>query len=106
MTCYRCSYCCYYLNVIVSPKYSNLEDINFESLDLPEDLLIGIDGSFPCPHLSWDEEKDRSVCNVHEKTWFVKTPCYSHNYERDCLVGKYIIDHKEQFLKLKEKVKK
>jgi len=107
MKCYRCSYCCYYLNVVISPKYADLEDIDFEILEPLDDLLITIDGTIPCPHLSWDEIENLAICKVRNKKWFKKTPCYRHNCEDEpgeCRLGKHIINDKDYLLSLKKRL--
>lgn len=103
--CQRCSYCCYYLNSVVSPKYSHLEEIDFDS-DLPEDFFIDIvDENTKCPHLSWDKEKDIAVCKIHNKNWYKNTTCYRHNNKK-CKIGIFIRQNHELLTKYRERALK
>ncbi len=109
--CYRCSRCCYYLNVVVSPKYAHLDDIDFDNIKHPNDFFVtlGCDQEETvCPYLGWDKEIDRAVCRIRHKKWFVKTPCHRHNcigdeFPTKCNIGELILKTPELFEKYKQK---
>lgn len=110
MKCYRCSYCCYYLNTVISLKYSHLKEIDF-NVDLPKDFFTHITDPHTdiCPHLSWDISIDRAVCNIRNQKWFKDTPCYKYNsikqeFPKECNIGKYIVEHENLLKKYKDKV--
>jgi hypothetical protein len=98
--CVRCGYCCIsYLNVVISPKYAHLDEIDFNNFEQPEDLVIGLDGTKPCPHVYWDQEKDLAGCKIHHKKWFKNTPCYDHREEEKCRIGKYVLSNNKEKIK-------
>ena len=89
MICLRCGYCCHqYLVMIVDDPEKGLS----------EDNIIAHEGNGPCKHLEGNTPGEYS-CKVHNKSWYKKTPCYSHGQiERsptdECRMGRYIIDNK------------
>jgi len=80
MICVRCGYCCInYDVVIVKPEYIETTDLRNQ-----EHLMIK-EGGKDCPHLTWID--GQAVCEVHDKGWYKKTPCYSHGQieqSKDC----------------------
>jgi len=94
MTCVRCGRCCFYLLVTIASKYID-SNINLENGDIPDDMIICIDGQETfCPYLSWDDKNDMAVCEVHDKPWYKQTGCYKHNnpeFENfPCRIGQYL----------------
>jgi len=91
--CQRCGYCCITsLIIVVSSKYSHLDEINLEE-DIPDDMIVDVDNRQTfCPHLYWDDEINRAGCSIHHKKWFKHTPCYQYCNDNKCNIGKYIVD--------------
>lgn len=102
MSCVRCGRCCFYLVVVPSEKYQDVENLNFNDLK-EEDDYICVDGvdTF-CPYLDWDEAENSAVCKIHHKKWFTQTPCHRHNNPEfgdvfDCKIGPYIRSNSKLF---------
>lgn len=110
MSCVRCGRCCFYLVIVVSPEYSEKENLDLEIL--PEKAFICVDGEETiCPHLTWDDINDVAICKIHDKPWFKYTSCYRHNNPefgeiQPCRIGPTIRNHSETFNFYKNFIKK
>lgn len=91
MKCMRCGYCCHHhLVVVVHPRVV-AEDLRID--ELPEADLMFLDGTEPCPFVSWEE--DEAICSIHHYKWYVETPCFSHGQIEQsvndlCRLGEYV----------------
>jgi len=90
MKCLRCGYCCCHLMVTIVDN-PELEDPIVEG-----NIIANMGNGVPCKHLEGSKAGEYS-CKIHNKKWYVKTPCYSHgqieNYNSECRIGKYILAH-------------
>lgn len=93
MVCLRCGYCCQVPAIVIvdDPERGIVED-NLKP--------IGFHGPERCPHLVGDKCGNYS-CEVHEYSWYKKTPCASHGQiERhptdNCRMGEYLINREQQ----------
>ncbi len=109
MICVRCGYCCImYMVVIVKPECVDKPD--FKS----QDTFIVKEDPNECPHLSFDED-GRASCTIHDKSWYKKTPCFSHGQieaspDCECRLGAHILERgdniREMARKYRESLKK
>ena len=70
MKCLQCGRCCFYLIIVVRPKFIKK---NLDLTSLSDEAFLCLDGSQKCPHLSGDN--DKAVCAIHHYSWFKDTPC-------------------------------
>ncbi len=86
--CLRCGQCCI-VSLVAIIKPECIDDVlDFESETILDKIMHKPDG--PCPHLEWNDNK--AICKIHDKPWYKKTPCYSHNQIPDntkCRTGLY-----------------
>jgi len=62
-----------------------------------DNLIVHPGNDKPCKHLEGNKPGEYS-CKIHDKVWYDKTPCFSHDqfsrYPNDpCRIGKYILDN-------------
>jgi len=92
MICLRCGYCCHKHMVMI---------VDDPTKGLSEDNIIDHIGDGPCKHLEGSKPGEYS-CKVHSKSWYKKTPCFSHGQiesspDNECRMGRYILDNNLTF---------
>ena len=92
--CFNCGYCCIYYDVIIiKPEFKDIVTLRLFTYGKDKKLNINIDDVLMhkpcnerCPHLN-----ENNLCEIHDKIWFKKTPCYKHNlnkhYLTTCPIG-------------------
>lgn len=89
MRCLRCGWCCYQLEVII------VDDPDGKFVE--ENLKVKHTGD-RCQHLR-GEEKGKYSCAIHDRRWYKKTPCATHDQigmpGAPCRMGAYLMAQAE-----------
>ena len=94
--CFHCGYCCIaYDVIIINPEYKDIMSygilINLECNDTNNKYFIHKKCDERCIYLN-----DNNLCEIHDKDYFILTPCYRHNlnkrYLTNCPIGEHLIN--------------
>jgi len=101
MKCLRCGRCCFYMVVIIAPEAVKPD---LDICSLKDKDFVCLDGTKPCPHLSW--ANNEAVCAIHNHDWFQETPCGQFTQEIEsssdsvCRVGEFMLKNPDVWKKI------